>query len=101
METVQVDNASMLLQAALTPCFKLLAQCLVEATDRAGAGSHTQQRLGDFSDFVCARPRYEHLRHAFGDRRFISTVAFKRRPVELTVTVSEHFDILDPTRGCD
>jgi hypothetical protein len=42
MDTIQVDNPPMFLQAALTPGFKLLAQRLVEATDRAGAGSDSR-----------------------------------------------------------
>jgi hypothetical protein len=33
--------------------------------------------------------------------RFIATVAFKGRRVELTFTVSGHFEVLEPTRGCD
>src|SRR5216683_1387762 len=53
MDSIQIDNAPMLLERALTPGFKLLAQCLVESTDGAGTGSDPQQRLSHFSHFGC------------------------------------------------
>ena len=49
------------LQGTLAPGFKLLGERLIEATDRTGTGSDSQQRLGHFSNFVSARSCHEHL----------------------------------------
>lgn len=85
---------------ALTPGLKLVGEALVEATDRTGTGSHSQQGLSDFPNLVSARRGHEHLREPLGDVWFVATVAFKRLGVELTLTISGHFDLLEPTRGC-
>ena len=89
----------MLLQRALSPRFKLLSQGLVEATDGAGTGSDSQQRLGHFSHFVRACPGHEHLCQPLCDVRFIATVALKGLGVELTSTIPGHVDILEPPSG--
>jgi hypothetical protein len=81
--------------------FKLLGQVLVEATDRTGAGSHSQQRLGHFSYLMGARPSDEHLRQSFCNMRFIAPVAVKRLGVELALPISRHLDIFEPASGCD
>src|SRR6266702_5151754 len=100
MHPIQVQDTPMRLQRSLAPVLKLLAEALVEATDRAGTGSDSQQGLSDFPHLVGARPSHEHLRQPFGDVRFIATVAFKGLGVELTFTISGHFDIFEPTSGC-
>ena len=60
--------------------------------------SDSQQRLSHFSHFVGARPSHEHLRQPLCDVRFIAAVPLKRLRVELTCTISGHFDLLEPTR---
>jgi hypothetical protein len=50
-----------LLERAFAPDFKLLAERLVEATNGAGTGSDSQERLGHFAHFVGARPGDKHL----------------------------------------
>ena len=57
----------MRLQRTLPPRFKLLGQALVEATDRTGTGSDSQQGLSDFPHLVGARPGDKHLRQSFGN----------------------------------
>src|SRR6266851_6894095 len=100
MDSIQIDNAPMLLERALTPGFKLLAQALVEATDRAGTGSDSQQGLSHFPHLMRAHPSHEHLCQSFSDMRFIATVALKGLGMELTFTISGDLDLLEPTRRC-
>src|SRR2546425_9669149 len=100
MHAIQVQDTPVLLQVALTPGLKLVGEALVEATDRTSTGSHSQQGLSDFPNLVSARPSHKHLREPFGDVWFVATVAFKRLAVELTLTISGHVDLLEPTRGC-
>ena len=90
----------MLLQRTLPPRVKLLGEALVEPTDGAGTGSHSQQCLGDFPHLVRARAGDEHLRQSFGNVWFIATVAFKRLGVEVAFAISGHFEIREPTRRC-
>src|SRR6266446_2359039 len=97
MHAIQVQDTPVLLQRSLAPGFKLLTEALVEAADRAGTGSDSQQGLSDFPHLVSARPSHEHLRQPFCDVRFIATVAFKRLRVELAFTISGHVDLLEPT----
>src|SRR2546428_13309135 len=101
MHAIQIQDTPMLLQRPLAPGLKLLGERLVEATDRAGTGSDSQQGLGDFPDLVGARPSYKHLGKSFGNVRLIATIAFKGLGVELTFTISGHFDLLEPTSRCD
>src|SRR5207244_7676316 len=96
VDTIQVQHTPMRLQRTLPPRVKLLGQTLVEATDRAGTGSNSQQGLSHFPHLVGACPSHEHLRQPFGDMRFIATVAFKGLRVELAFTVSGHVDLLEP-----
>lgn len=49
MHSIEVEHSPMRLQNTLPPRLKLLCQCLVEPTDRAGTGRNSQQRFGDFS----------------------------------------------------
>src|SRR6266568_8715194 len=100
MHAIQVRDAPVVLKRTLSPGFKLLGEGLVEATDRTGTGSHSQQGLSDFPNLVSARPGHEHLREPFGDMWFVATVAFKSLGVELTLTISGHFNLFEPTRGC-
>ncbi len=46
MHAIQVQDTPVLLKRTLSPSLKLLRERLVETTDCAGAGSHSQQRLG-------------------------------------------------------
>jgi hypothetical protein len=64
MHAIEVEDTPMLLQGALAPGFKLLGQRLVETTNRTGTGRHSQQRLGDFPNFVRACPGDKHPRRA-------------------------------------
>src|SRR5690242_4216354 len=66
MDPVEVEDAIVGEQWALSPGFKLLSQGVIETTDRAGAGSHSHQRLGHFSDFLRTDSCHEHLRDPFG-----------------------------------
>ena len=81
----------------LAPGVKLLGQALVEATNGAGTGRHSHERLGHLSDFMGTGPSYKHLRESLGNVRLIATVAVKDLRVELAFTVSRHFDLLDAT----
>jgi hypothetical protein len=57
----------MLLQRPLPPCLKLLAERLVETTDRTRAGSNPHEGLGHFSHLMSTCSSHEHLRQPFGD----------------------------------
>ena len=87
MHAIKVEHPPMHLQRTLPPRVKLMAQALIELTDGAGTGRHSQQRLGDFPNLVCARSCYEHLRQSFGDVWFIAAVAVKGLGVELTFPI--------------
>src|SRR6266566_3983029 len=78
MDTIEVDNAIVGEQWALSPGFKLLSQGLIETTDRASAGGDSHQRLGHFSHFLRTDPCHKHLRYPIGHLRFIATVAIPR-----------------------
>ena len=97
MHAVQVQDAPVFLKRTLAPGVKLLGERLVQATDRAGTGSDSQQRLSHFSHFVGTRPSDKHLGESFGNVRFIAAVAFKGLRVELTRAVSGHVDLREPT----
>ncbi len=91
----------MRLQSTLSPGFKLLREGLVEATDGAGTGSNSHERLDHFPYLVGARSGHEHLGESFGNVWFIPTVAFKGLRMKLTLTISGNLQVLDPTRGSD
>ncbi len=97
VDAIQVQHTPVLLQRTLSPRLILLGEALVEATDRAGTGSHSQQRLSHFSHLMGARASYEHLRQPVGNMGFIATVAFKGLRVEVTFTISGHVDVLEST----
>src|SRR6266700_7508579 len=100
MHAIQVQDTPVLLQVALTPGLKLVGAALIEATDRAGTGSHSHQGLRDFPNLVGTRPGDKHLGESFGNVRFIATVAFKRLGVELPFPISGDVDIREPTSRC-
>src|SRR5260370_3924847 len=87
------------LQRALAPGFKLLGERLIQAADRAGAGSDAHQGLGDFSYLMGTRSGHEHLRQPFCDMGLIATVALKGLRVKLSFTISGDLDLLEPTSG--
>src|SRR5437016_9008587 len=99
VDAIEIENAPVTLQAATTPGFQLFRQAVIEPTDGTGAGSDSHEGLSHFSNFVGARPTAKHLRQAFCHLLFITTRAIKELGVELSFTVSGHFQILDPTRG--
>jgi hypothetical protein len=99
MHAIQIQNTPVRLQRTLAPDFKLVGEALVEATNRAGTGSHSHERLGHFSYLMSARPGDKHLGEPFCNVGFIPTVAFEGLGVELTFTVPGHFDLLEPTSG--
>ncbi len=100
MHAIQVQDTPVLLQRSLAPGFKLLTEALVEAADRAGTGSDSQQGLSDFSHFVGAHSGYKHLAESFGDVRFVALVAFKGLRVELAFSISRDLEILESARRC-
>jgi hypothetical protein len=87
MHTIQVQDTPMALQRALSPSFKLVGETLVEATDRAGAGSDAHQGVGDFSYLMGTRSGHEHLRQPFCNMGLIATVALKGLRVKLSFTI--------------
>src|SRR5438552_14056008 len=97
MHTIEVQDAPVFLKRTLAPCVTLLGERLVEATNGAGTGSHSHERLGDFSYLLRACPSYEHVGQSLSDMRFIAAVALKDLGVELAFTVSRHVDLLDAT----
>src|SRR5713101_8374515 len=99
MYSIEVHDTPVLLKRTLSPGVKLLGERLVQTTDGAGTGSHSQQRLSHFSHFVGACPGHEHLRESLCDVRFIAAIALKGLRVELTRAVSGHVDLLEPTSG--
>src|SRR5690348_18480789 len=99
VHTIQVQDTPVLLKRSLAPGIKLLAERVVETTDCAGTGSHSQQRLGHFSHFVGTRSGDKHLSEPFRNVRFIATIAPKRLAVELSLPISRNFDFLYPTSG--
>src|SRR5260370_42105542 len=88
------------LQRALAPGFKLLGERLIQAADRACAGSDAHQGLGDFSYFMGTRSGHEHLRQPFCDMVLIATVALKGLRLNLSFTISRDLDLLEQTSGC-
>lgn len=54
----------MFLKRTLAPVVKLLGERLVETTNRAGTGRHSQQGLSHFPHLMGARPSDEHLRQS-------------------------------------
>src|SRR5215468_7911091 len=101
IHAIQVQHTPMRVQRTLPPRFKLSGQALVEATDRTGTGSNSQERLSHFPYLMRARAGHEHLRQPFCDVGFITTVAVKDLGVELTFPISGDFEVLKPTAGCD
>src|SRR5438874_6738204 len=97
MNPIQVQDTPVFLKPTLAPSVELLGQALVEATDRAGTGHHSHERLGYFSYFVGTGPSHKHLGQSIRNVRFIATVAIKDLRVELAFTVSRYFDPLDAT----
>ena len=89
----------MLLESALTPGAELLLQLASEPTDGAGTGSHSHQRLGDFSNSVSTRASHQHLGQALGHLWFRATRALEHLGMELTLAISGNQHVLDPTRG--
>ena len=79
----------------------MLFEIAVQATDGAGTGDHSHQRLGHFSDFVRTRASHEHLRESLGHLRLIAAVALEDLGVELTLTISGNLQLLDPTSRGD
>src|SRR5260370_11258972 len=100
MHAIQVQDTPVFLKRTLSPGFKLLGEALVEPTDRAGAGSDSQQGLSHFPHLMRAHPSHEHLCQSLSDMRFIATVALKGLGMELTFTISGDLDLLEPTRRC-
>ncbi len=49
MDAIEVQDTPVFLKATLSPRVELLAERLVEATDRAGALRHSHQGVGHFS----------------------------------------------------
>src|SRR5215469_855543 len=100
MDAIQVQDAPVFLKRTLSPGVKLLGEGLVQATDRTGARSHSQQRLSHFSYFVGTCSGNEHLRQTFCDVWLVTAIALKSLGMELTRAVSGHFNLLQPTRRC-
>src|SRR3989440_7747169 len=100
MDAIQVPIPPVFWQGALTPRFKLLGEALVEATDRAGTRSDSQQRVGHFPRLLHAPPSHKHLRQSLGDVGFIATVAIKDLGVELAFPISRHLEIFVSARRC-
>src|SRR5438045_3403417 len=98
MDSIQVHNPPVFLQAALTPGFKLLGKRLIEATNGTSTGGDSQQRLSHFSHFMRAHPSHKHLREPFGNVRFIALVAFKGLSVELAFPVSGYLELFESAR---
>src|SRR2546421_3014432 len=94
MDAIQVQDTPVFLKATLSPGVELLAECVVEATDRAGAGSDSHESLGHFSDLVRARASHKHLGEPFCNVGFITAVALKGLRVKLPFTVSGDFHVL-------
>ena len=84
----------MFLKATLSPRVELLAEGVVEATDRAGAGSDSHESMGHFSDLVRARASHKHLGEPFCNVGFIAAVALKGLRVELARAISGDFQVL-------
>src|SRR5437660_12070821 len=101
MHSIQVQDAPVFLKRTLAPGIILLGQALVEATDRAGTGRHSHERLGHFSYFMGTGPSYKQLHQSFGNVRLIATVAVKDLCVELAFPVPGHIDPLDATGSGD
>ena len=98
VDAIEVENSPVTLQGAATPRFKLLRQRVIEPADGTGAGSDSHEGLSDFSDFVGACPIDKHLGQAFCHLLFIPTIPIKELGMELSFTVSRHFQVLDLTR---
>jgi hypothetical protein len=88
-----------LLKRTLSPGLKLLRERLVEAADRAGAGSDAHQGLGDFSYLVSARPGHEHLRQPFGDMGSGSRTGITARQPPKNCTCTFRRIQLKPSQG--
>src|SRR5229473_6481495 len=100
MHPIEVHDVPVLLKRTLAPSFKLLRECLIEATDRAGTGSDAQQRLGHVPHFMRTRAGHEHLGESFGNVRFITIVALEDLRVELTFPIAGNLEIFDTASRC-
>ena len=100
MHPIQVHNSPMHLQGPLLPGVKLVGKRLVETTDCAGTGSHSQQRLGHFSDLVGARASHKHVGESFCNMGFVAAITVKNLRVELAFAVSGDVEIFESARRC-
>src|SRR5438270_12928428 len=98
VDAIEVENSPVSLQGAARPGFKLFGQRVIEPADGTGAGSDSHEGLSDFSDFMGACPSDKHLGQSFCHLLLIPTIAIKELGVELSFTVSWHFQVLDLTR---
>src|ERR1700730_13623296 len=101
MNTIQVEDAIVGEEGALSPHFILLSQRLVESTDRAGTGSHYHEGLSHLSDFMRACPTDKHLGQRLGYLRFIAVVALEHLTVKCSLPISWHLQILNASSRGD
>jgi hypothetical protein len=99
VDAIEIENAPVTLQGAATPRLKLFRQSVIEPTDGTGTGRDSHEGLSNISHFVGARPSDKHLGQAFCHLLFIPTIPIKELGMELSFTVSGHFQVLDLTRG--
>src|SRR5260370_42657648 len=77
MHAIQVQDAPVFLERTLAPGVKLLGEGLVQATDRTGARSHSQQHLSHCAYFVGTCSGNEHLSQPFCDVWLVRAIAIK------------------------
>src|SRR5216683_7697016 len=99
MDAMQVHNAPVLLQTALTPGFILLGQRLIQTTHGTGAGCDSHERLGHFSHLPRTCSRHEHFCQSFGYLWFVATVAIEDLCVKLAFTISGNLKVLNTPCG--
>src|SRR6266851_10468126 len=95
MNAIQIDDAIVGVQRALSPRFILLSQGLIEATHGARAGGNSHQFFRHFSHVMGTRAADKHLGQGFSHFRFIALVALKDLSMKLPFSVSWDLDILN------
>src|SRR6266487_6260795 len=99
MDAVQVHDAVVGLQWALSPRLILLGQRLVETAHGARAGGISHQLFRDFPHFVGADPAHKHLGQRFGHLGGVAVVALKHLAMKLPFAISGNMEILNAPGG--
>src|SRR6266699_7188212 len=95
MHHIQIHLTVVGLKATLSPGFKLLGQCAVEAAHCTGTGGNSHESGSDLPDFVGTHPAHKHLGQRFGHLWFVPVVALEHLTVKCSFPISWHLQIFN------